>query len=610
MLPHANLILAALDRRDNIALLLRPDTRGPVIEAASESLYRVTGRTPGSVRGRPLSVLAASDDSPAQTAAWAELGEAVAAGRNIDVELVLRDAGGASPLFGFGLTQVDNGRGGLAAVLIGRDITAARRRQESQANAQALLASVFLKVGAAVAVIRTDGALMTANPAFSKLVGYPLEALRRMHARVLTAAADLPSAIALHRRQLATGAPYEMELGIVRQDGSIVPVHLSSEMLEIGRSERYRVVTLQPRVAPATGRHDASVGRVQLLDLEALREAFGPEWARVADRILMLAERVLKRRLGPADLFARTTDQGFVIWYADGDDAANTARTASIARQIRVLLLSEFGDRAGTVTAVTALLDVSDQAGKPNPMALGALAGRLDARAADIAAQARRTIAEIAAAPPHRPATLIDRAGRTVPMSLVDLPPEAAARFAAAQMALPDGEPGALDQLRLGMAAARAAPFLAAGERHTVLLPLGCETLLDQRPRAAYLQALGGCAQALRGRLLPIVQDIGEQTSPRRLADALRLLRPLVRQIGLQLTGAPPQALLAQPPAMLVLDAQDGRPPDPALDAAIGAAAERRMHVLARLAGAAQLHDWRRRGATLFALPDARLPKP
>lgn len=87
-----------------------------------------------------------------------------------------------------------------------------------------------------------------------------------------------------------------------------------------------------------------SDGQVQAISLAAFKVALGPEWPRVSLRAMLKAEHIIKRRLIGGEVVSRSGDHSFVVWFNTTDAKRNEAVLAAAAREIRIRLLTDFGE--------------------------------------------------------------------------------------------------------------------------------------------------------------------------------------------------------------------------------------------------------------------------
>jgi PAS domain S-box-containing protein len=330
---NGHIVLAALDEGDSAIIVLRPDADGCTFRIIdiNATYSRMTNYTAEEAYGTRLSVLhSPSTDTSMQT----KIDEAMRWGRSLRGEIEYLSRVGRSIWLGFTLLPiVDPATHRPHCVLMGRDITDKRQQDTYQAAMQAMLASVFQKIDAPVMIVRSDGFLLLANAAFRALLGYGADEVPRLTANHITAPAYRDILAAAHERQFKDSKPYELDIAMVRGDGSHAPVHLTSVIVQRSDMQPFRIVTIRVAQASATPiaippATLAILGCVQYLGLDPIKEVYGPRWSAVGERLWLAAERILKRRLSPDDVYSRTADQGFWIWFKQGTEEENAARVS------------------------------------------------------------------------------------------------------------------------------------------------------------------------------------------------------------------------------------------------------------------------------------------
>ena len=86
-----------------------------------------------------------------------------------------------------------------------------------------------------------------------------------------------------------------------------------------------------------------SGGKLQLLQLDQIRAELDARWPATADRVRIIAEQVLTRRLAPIDVFAPVDEGSYLILFAALDEDEARLKVAALAREIRDRLLGELG---------------------------------------------------------------------------------------------------------------------------------------------------------------------------------------------------------------------------------------------------------------------------
>jgi hypothetical protein len=85
----------------------------------------------------------------------------------------------------------------------------------------------------------------------------------------------------------------------------------------------------------------ASAGSLHMMGLESLRARLGARWPRVADRVHMLAERLLNQMLAPRDAWFRYGEEGYIVVFAQLGRAQAGLVCAKLVEQLQRLLLGD-----------------------------------------------------------------------------------------------------------------------------------------------------------------------------------------------------------------------------------------------------------------------------
>ncbi len=330
-------LLRALERA-RLALVVLRCGDGRVV-FANAVFAACAGRDRASLTGSRLSnLIAAETPVPTRDALFA----AVSTGSDWHGTVSLAQPSGGSVALALSVVPLGDEFGGPSVLLLGRDVTEVERRAREETRLNRVLAEVFRRLDVAAAVVGPDDRIIVANRAYAALTGYSLAELAGLAVDRLTAPENREEAAIRRAAQRSTGEAYAMPLTLLRRDGTRLPVLLRSVAIE-DEGMRLRLVTLRedhavhsPALPP-----ELAFGDVRFLRLDALRRALGPAWPEHAPRLLLHAEGVLKRRLSAHDVYARTAEGDFAIWFESGDALANAERLARIAREVRVELTGE-----------------------------------------------------------------------------------------------------------------------------------------------------------------------------------------------------------------------------------------------------------------------------
>ncbi|TQF83781.1 PAS domain S-box protein [Elioraea sp. Yellowstone] len=582
--------LPALER-DGLALALIACADRRVI-ASNAVLSQLSGHPAALLRERGLGLLVTSETEPATLAA---LDRAIAAGSELRGEICWARADGSR--FWFGFTVIPLGAvadAGPSVLLMGRDITERRRRAREEATVQAVLALVFRSIDVAAAVILPDDRILAANPAYAALTGYGQRDLEGMSVDRLTAPESRDEARRLRAALRRTGEAYRMPLALRRKDGSVLPVELHAVAVEY-EGTRFRVVTLHrkdDRAAEPEARRQLVVGKVGLIRLDPLKEAYGARWPQVEARLMMLAEQVLKRRLESGDVYARTPDGGFAVWFARGNETEKADRIAAITRAIRIRLIGALDEGvAPEIRGHAAWVPAQDIEVPPGPETLAStLMERLAARQTALRAEVLAGLKVALAAPAMVQERLVTPDGATG-LIWTALAPELVRRIEAARALAEERDAAGLpdpDLVLLGAAAEQVLTALARGERLPWAVPVSFETVAVAGRRRALLAACRALPAGAREGLTPVLDGMPPGVNPQRLVEFGQDLAPLFGALGIA-TATP--ALPPLPPglgpfSLLVFDGTALQPvPEARLSRLFGEARMRRLRVAVRQAG-------------------------
>ncbi len=572
VLDSADWIAAALDEAGNIVILAdaRPAARlGLAIRSVNRSFATALGHRPEAVRGMPLDLVL---DPHADEASIAAIRAAVEARRPLQAELLCRDAAGQPHWLGLHVMAPAHGTG---FVVMGRDITAKRRQREEQRRMQHLLASVFVLVDAAVAIIDEAGIIRMANPPLADLLGVAPDRLIGRPATAFVHTGDHQAVFEGRRHHESGARRHRYDVRLQRPDGRTIAGSVVSATPDNSDLHRFRVVTLHATpaergAAPAgysSPAADAPVnetqcaGKLRLIGLDAVRDQLGDRWPALAERAMQTAESVLRRRLEPHEPFARTADHGFIIRFASGSDAEISFRASAIAREIRMKLIGQ-GDEAGSaVSAIAATLP--RQADDPrDPVALmDVLDKRLSRLRGRIEQQAQQILHDAADFAVCVIETVVaSDTGRVLPLRYAALPDALDRRLAAAIAALPDAALGTLDPaaLMLTLVAERAAEAPVRGPPTLLLCPVPFELFLNRRRSERFLGLCRGLEPAIRQRLAFMIGGVPHGVAQSRVGTVIRLIKPFCTFVGIELEDyrAPPLDLTEQPITVVALPAR------------------------------------------------------
>jgi len=387
-------------------------------------------------------------------------------------------------------------------------------------------------------------------------------------------------------------------------------------------AESARAVGQDGATQGARAVRDRSVGRLHAISLAALSAAYGSEWQHIALRAMQAAECIIKRHLGPRDVFSRGDDQDFIIWFEGEDEQRHESRLNRMVRQIRVSFLLEHGARVaeavGAVMVTAGSADDAPQSGAPRITDM--LAARLLSEGRKKEAEAALFLTRLSDSPRPDVQPVVGRDLKGRPFVLVDLQPQERRTLSALS-----GFPGAnpeqaflADLLRVDLGKRELNSNKGCA---TVLAPIAWDALVQPHARKLLDYALQTIGLGLRQRLTLVVTDVPPFADPRSWSDVTAPLRRIISDPALALTADHDVALEKYEPivaswpfSLLVIDASGRNPAGPLpYRPLIGAARARGLEVLVRTVTAHDLHGWSELDATMFTAAadrDARAAEP
>ncbi|KAF0224300.1 MAG: hypothetical protein FD176_1236 [Rhodospirillaceae bacterium] len=107
-------------------------------------------------------------------------------------------------------------------------------------------------------------------------------------------------------------------------------------------------------------RPDGGAGRLRAVSLADFRQAVGDKWPRLADKVAMIAEQLIRRRLGAGNLFRRVDDQTWLLLFPRITPAQARDIAVAVAQDISRHLLGERCVGGERPLAVAAHLNVAE----------------------------------------------------------------------------------------------------------------------------------------------------------------------------------------------------------------------------------------------------------
>jgi PAS domain S-box-containing protein len=553
----ADPILRALDYAGGIVAVIgvksapadRPDFH---VIAANDAFSRIFGKDGNHlIRQRPASLWNRGQGAARE----ARIAAVEFTGESIIEEVVCETPEGQHRWIELRVMPERTQAGQPCLVLIGRDVTTSRGRPSNDDASRILLASAFVHTAAAVAIFRADGRFVTANPCFLSLCGSSLSSISHLSFDDLLDSDDHLPVFAGDTQSVQNPAPFECRVRLLRSEQEALPAVAHMELTGQPNLQRFYVVTLTPipddpgigsvKVAttPSAGneREAGSVvvaGNLQLIGLNEIKQSLGERWPAMAEKAMLTAEHVLRRRLLPQENFSRTCDHGFVVCF-HGDDKEEIAfRAAMLAREIRRKLIGD--DAESPHMAVTALTDTqplppADQALPPVALARK-LEQRVAAQRARAEAEARNVLQDVISSPGCSLERVMTTDCMPVPLLIGDLPELTRRRVATALGVLPPSETVGFNIDILCLAVLAEALLTPAGgtEVSACLVPLEFDAFAKRGGAEKVVEQLRALGPAILRQAVPLLGQVPGDASPMRVEYALRLLRSAAKAVAIE----------------------------------------------------------------------------
>lgn len=206
--------------------LLHPD--GRVIDINQTALEAV-GITLSDVIGRPFWQAAWWSHSPALQARLKQAIQAAAEGHFERFEATHPAADGSLLTIDFSLKPLHDDAGRVVMLIPeGRDITERKRVEECLQESERRFRAIFDGAGIGIVLMTLEGRFLETNHAFQELLGFDVDALRRMHFKDFTHPEDVPISLNCFQ-ELVSGQRdyYKLDKRYFRKDGGVVWVSLT-----------------------------------------------------------------------------------------------------------------------------------------------------------------------------------------------------------------------------------------------------------------------------------------------------------------------------------------------------------------------------------------------
>lgn len=455
----------------------------------------------------------------------------------------------------------------------GENITQRKRSETERETTQRLVASIFGVLDHALAVIDDQGRFAMLNTAVTRQFGWSVFDLVGKPFTEIIDPAERPGVE--HQLAEAQEMTCRLPVRLRHRNGDLAPGEIVVTTIPQADGKPSRVMMLvQHSPAPVDNSFEHAVrraldgagqqstvvaGKVQLQGLDEIRATAGGRWLELSDRVFDMAESILRDHLGPADVFSRTTDDGFLVCFVELNETEAKTRARAIATEMREKLVAEFPDLAETeVSDFVTNVEVDAADVMPENAIANALEARLTRerkRLEDIAFKTMRatlTTAEVVFQ------SVRSERDQPVPILMTRLQPHVEAAQASL-LALGRSEyVPKTEALMLSGAIERVQAELAEVRQDMILTPIRLTALIHKRDSDHWLSIARGVDGEARKRLMVEVRELSRDTPRARLSEVTMLISSLFRGIAFELPTIDP-GFIAHLPVSASLATIDAR---------------------------------------------------
>jgi len=440
--------------------------------------------------------------------------------------------------------------------------------EKDRSALERLLVAVLAVVDTGIAVFDERGRFIMANPSFQALFRWRGGLLRSETFASLFPDAELPSSMIRLPRSISAG---RYQTCVRAGDGALIAVEVHARWITHEDADSYWLAALKPITGAgpsgsAQGKPEAAdsaaietsfaqalrerirtsvlgprvmAGQVEITKLDAVEQAAGEQWPRVATHIYAEAETILARNLSAADAFMHDGLGAFTICFGEATRDEAERQVEAIMQDVRDHLTGRFG--ATAAPDARGLIDQvfvpPDEAAVPD---IGAfIATKLAERRTLIERVSHMTLSQVIETATLDPQEVISGNGTLSPLLVarLDRTTSRAVRKAAMVSSNASGINSQIDHLLLGVTATRIYERLATAAPPTFIVPVSFATFTNRRLLDRYLglcrNLSAGVAQHLMFELVGVPDDVASM----RIEDIIASLRPFSRYQCLRLPG-------------------------------------------------------------------------
>lgn len=279
-----------------------------------------------------------------------------------------------------------------------------------------------------------------------------------------------------------------------------------------------------------------TAGRIQLIGLEEVKAALGPNWPAQAARAKACAKAMIARRLADADTLADVDDDTFIICFASLSAEEARVKSELIAREIRERLVGE--ETAGfTIHSQVEDVLLEEQDLQEDVDLITTLTQQLDVARAEHQRAVAFKVGDLLQNARLSLETVLTRALAPAGLVLARIAGDCGPWLAQ----IGNTKDGLklrfeLDCLLLGLATAHVYQALTTTQPPLIIVPVNFSTLHERKFSRDYFTLCGRIDDTARGRILFKVVSVSEDVPQVRLQEILSYLAPFSAR---RILGAP-----------------------------------------------------------------------
>jgi hypothetical protein len=280
-------------------------------------------------------------------------------------------------------------------------------------------------------------------------------------------------------------------------------------------------------------KNDLLAGSLELIGLEEIRGALGDKWELLAERVINLAQKELRRSLDPSDFFRRHGAASFLIHFGCLDKAAAEEKTRITAIRIKAALIEQVPDVAQAIAVRPFVAEVSSSTLEQAGSSLSdALFSRLARMRIETMAELRERRNSLSRDVSVLFSPIWDRRREIAILNrcLVDLSYYRTLSAQLRELSDPDEiENFAADVDYLVLAKSIEALHKQRLTKAVLLIPIDFATIQNQTSAKEYTRLLEAMPRAYRKMVVMEVRNVDSDVSPEELYQAIERVARLVK---------------------------------------------------------------------------------